>query len=73
VILEDRIERIFLAEVVVEEGLLVVDINVVTRLPYPRPKKPQKSPSRNAQPLDSNFQSQEPPALHLPRVQIRTV
>ena len=63
-ILEDIIERTFLAVVVAEVDLPVVDINVVIHLPCRRPRRLQKSPSRNAQLLDSNSQFLEPPALH---------
>jgi hypothetical protein len=71
--LEDTIERTFLGEVVVEADLPAVDINVVTLLPCLRPRRLQKSLSRNAQPLDSNSQSPELLELRLQRIPIAQV
>jgi hypothetical protein len=56
--LEVKTERTYLPEVVVVAGLLVVDINVVTLLLCLRLRRPQRSPSRNEQHLDSNSQFQ---------------
>jgi uncharacterized protein (UPF0179 family) len=56
--LEVTTERTYLPEVIVVAGLLVVDINVVTLLLCLRLRRPQRSPSRNEQHLDSNSQFQ---------------